>query len=302
MNKRLLSSILIIAITATLGIFPSAIPRAHALSEASLSVDPNFAAGNPGDVFAISVLVDNVVNLAGFDVQLHYNGAALNILGAVDFSGPFAGTGCTIFPIQQTASDAAGLIRSAQVTLGGCTTTVSDLVTGPVAVFTANFVVASRANSGLHITTDSECACASLAAISNGNPISVTHTSSDGNFFAEPNIVFQKTFNVTTVPRNAKTVNGAAAVTFESGIILHRGETLAGFVFVVYDIITPSGADITLTSAEIFLGVGASFTLSSTHTFSEKGTYQTFATLFRGSDITAVVAFETLNGQNFKLS
>jgi len=301
MNKRVLSSIFVIAITATLGIFPSAVPRAHAMTMASLATDPGFAAGNPGDIFTFSVLVDNVANLAGFDVQLHYNGAALNAQ-SVDFSGPFAGTGCSIFPIQQTVSNAAGLIRSAEVTLSGCTTTVSDLSTGPVPIFTATFVVASRANSLLHITTDSECACSSLAAISNGNPIGVAHTNSDGHFFAEPNIVFQKTFNVTSVPRNAKEVNGAAAITFESGVILQRGETLSGFVYVAFDIITPGGTDITLNSPEIFLGVGATFTLSATHTFTQKGTYEMFGTLFRGSDITAVVAFQTYTGQTFKVS
>jgi hypothetical protein len=301
MNKRVLSSLFIIAITATLGIFPSAIPRAHAMSMASLGVDPGFAAGNPGDVFAFSVLVDNVANLAGFDVQLHYNGAALSAQ-SVDFSGPFAGTGCQIFPIQQTVSDAAGLIRSAEVTLSGCTTTVSDLSTGPVPIFTATFIVASRANSMLHITTDSECSCSSVAAISNGNPIGVAHTNSDGHFFAEPNIIFQKTFNVTSVPRNARLANGVASVTFESGVILRHGETLSGFVYIVFDIITPSGTDIPLSSQEIFLGVGSTFTLSATHTFTQKGTYEMFGTLFRGSDITAVVAFQTLNGQTFKVS
>jgi hypothetical protein len=302
MNKRVLSSVFIIAITATLGIFPSAVPRAHAIPTASLMVGPNFAAGNPGDIFTFSVMVDNVANLAGFDVQLHYNGAALNAVQPVDFSGPFAGTGCTIFPIQQTASDSAGLIRSAEVTLSGCTTTISDLSTGATPIFTVTFVVVSRANSQLHITTDSECACSSLAAITNGNPIGVAHTSSDGHFFAEPNIVFQKTFNVTSVPRNARTVNGVATVTFESGVFLQHGETLAGFVFVVFDIITPGGTDISLNSQEIFLGVGASFTLSATHTFTQKGTYEMFGTLWRGSDITAVVQFESLSGQTFRVT
>jgi hypothetical protein len=247
-------------------------------------------------------MVNNVANLAGFDVQLHYNGAALNAVQPVDFSGPFAGTGCTIFPIQQTASDSAGLIRSAEVTLSGCTTTISDLSTGAVSIFTVTFVVVSRANSLLHVTTDSECACSSLAAISNGNPIGVAHTTSDGHFFAEPNIVFQKTFNVTTVPRNAKLVNGAAPVTFVSVVFLDKVETLAGFVYVVYDIITPGGTDITFRSQEIFLGVGAIFTFSQTHTFSQKGTYEMFATIFRGSDITAVVPFQTVTGQTFKVS
>jgi len=301
MNKRVLSSVFIIAITATLGILPSAIPRAHALSMASLAVDPNFAAGNPGDIFTFNVLVDNVASLAGFDVQLHYNGAAINAQ-SVDFSGPFAGTGCGIFPIQQTVSDSAGLIRSAEVTLAGCTTDVTDFTTGAVPVFTANFIVVSRANSALHVTTDSECSCSSLAAISNGTPIGVAHTSSDGHFFAEPSITFQKTFNVTTSPRNAIEVNGAATVTFESGVILRHGETLAGFVYVVFDVITPGGTDITLVSQEIFLPIGSSFTLTATHTFSQTGRYETFGTLFRGSDITAVVPFETLNGQTFKVS
>lgn len=299
MNKRILSSIFLLAITATLGILPTAVPRAHALGTASLTVSPSFTAGNPGDVFTVQVSVDNVANLAGYDVQLNYNGIAIHAT-SVDFTGPFTGV-CPTFPIGQTVSDSAGVVRSTLVTLGGCSTTVSDLSTGPTPVFTVTYTVVARASSPLTVSTDSDCSCNTLAALVNNVAVAVSHDTFNGNFFAEPNIVFHQTYNVTSDPRTAKEVNGAATVRLSSEVFIDRSENLAGFVFVVFDIFTPDGKDVTVQSQTIFLGVGASFVFTLTHTWSVKGTYSTTVTLVRGSQIFAAVPFESLTGQNFRV-
>ncbi len=299
MNKRILSSV-IIAIIATLALLPSApIPNANAQTGASLSVTPTVTPGNPGDVFTVTVLVDQVANLVAYDVQLHYNGGGISA-STVDFSGPFAGSGCSIFPVVESANDAVGTIRAAVTTFSGCTVQI----TGPTPVFVVTFTVVARQSSPLHISTDSDCACSALAQLMGGSVLAVAHTTSDGNFFAEPNIVFQKTFNVTSVPRRASLVSGAATVTFESGLILRRGEILPGFAWVVFDIITPSGKDITLISTKVFMLPGDTPTVSATATFSELGTYEMFGTIVRGSSFLpgAIVPFETLTGQTFRVT
>lgn len=301
LNKRVLSSI-VIAIIATLAFVPSVTIRAHAVPMASLAVDPPSTPGNPGDIFTINVLVDNVQSLVAYDVQLHYNGNGIHAT-SVDFSGPFAGSGCSVFPVVESVSDAAGAIRAAVTTFAGCTVAVSDLTTGPVPVFAVTFQVVARQSSPLHISTDSECACSALAQVStNGNVVGVPHTTTDGHFFAEPNIVFQQTYNVTSTPRNPKLSTGASSVVLSSVINLDRTETLAGFAFVVFDVITPTGKDITLTSREVFLNPGQSATLTVTFNFgSQAGTYEVFGTVSRGSSFDTVVPFQTLTGQNFRV-
>jgi hypothetical protein len=301
LNKRVLSSITIaIALLALLPI--SALPRAHAVTQASLVVNPSFTVGNPGDVFTVEVDVDNVASLVAYDVQLHYNGAAVNVQ-SVDFSGPFAGSGCNTLVLIHSFSDPVGLIRSAVTTFSGCSVNVDDFTTGPVPVFVATFAVVSTANSVFHVTADSECACSALAQIDmSGNIVAVPHSSSDGNFFAEPNIVFHTTYFVTSTPRQPKLSQGFTSVVLSSNIRLANGETLSGFAFVVFDVITPTGNDVTVQSNEVFLNPGDSATVSATFSFgTQVGTYSMFGTLWRGSAPNAIVPFTTATGQTFQV-
>ena len=301
MNKRVLSSITI-AITLLTLLPISALPRAHATTQASLVVNPSFTVGNPADVFTVEVDVDNVASLVAYDVQLHYNGAAVHAQ-SVDFSGPFAGSGCNTLVLIHSSSDPVGLIRSAVTTFSGCNVNVDDFTTGPVPVFVATFTVASRANSAFHVTLDSECACSALAQIdTSGNIVAVPHSSADGNFFAEPNITFHSSYNITTTPRQPKLSQGFTSVVLSSTIRLPNGEKLSGFAFVVYDVITPSGNDVTIQSNEVFLNPGNIATVSATFSFgTQVGTYSTFGTLWRGSAPNAIAPFATLSGQNFQV-
>ena len=301
MNKRVLSSITI-AIT-LLALLPiSALPRVHATTQASLVVNPSFTVGNPGDVFTVEVDVDNVASLVAYDVQLHYNGLAVHAQ-SVDFSGPFAGSSCNTLVLIHSSSDPVGLIRSAVTTFSGCNVNVDDFTTGPVPVFVATFTVASRANSAFHVTTDSECACSALAQIDmSGNIVAVPHSSTDGNFFAEPNITFHSSYNITETPRQPKLSQGFTSVTLSSTLRLPNGELLSGFAYVVFDVITPSGKDVTIQSNEVFLNPGNIVTVSASFSFgTQVGTYSVFGTLWRGSAPNAIVPFETLTGQTFQV-
>ncbi len=294
MNKRVIST-LSIAILATLALFTSFPLRVHAQGGASLSVDPPLLAGNPGDSFAISVMVDQVTALVAYDVQLQYNGNGVHAM-SVDFSGPFAGSGCNVFPVIESSNDAVGIVRAAVTTFNGCTVDVSSATT----VFVVNFQVVARQNSPFHIFTDSDCACSSLAQFMNGNIVTVAHTTSDGNFFAEPNIIFHTTYNITTTPRNIQLGTGVSSVVLSSVLRLQRGESLTGFAFVVFDVITPDGKDISITSNAVFLAVGQSATVTATFNFgTQTGTYSTFGTIWRGGTFSTIVPFATLSGQNF---
>jgi hypothetical protein len=294
LNKRVLSSITIIVL-ATLAILPAIPIKAHAVIPASLSVSPTVLAGNPGDTFAITVAVDQVAALIAYDVQLNYNGLGLHVM-SVDFSGPFAGSGCNTLPVIESFNDAVGFVRAAVTTFNGCTVDVPSATS----VFVVNFQVAARENSPFHISTDTECACSSLAQFVNSNIVTVAHTTSDGNFFAEPNIIFHTTYNITTTPRNVQLKTGVSSVTISSILLLPRGELLTGFAYIVYDVITPSGKDISITSPLHFLAIGTSATITVTFSFgTEAGTYSTFGTIWRGSTPSTIVQFATLSGQNF---
>ncbi len=246
-----------------------------------------------------SVMVDQVTSLIAYDVQLHYNGAALHA-SAPDFSGPFAGSGCMLLPLVESVSDALGTVRAAVTTFSGC----SVDVTGPTPIFTVTFTVAARLGSPLHISTDSQCACSALVQISpTGAIVPVAHTATDGTFFAEPNVLFQKTFNVTSAPRNPLLVGGKADVVLSSGLVLPRGENLVGFAYVVFTIITPTGKVVHVQSNEAFLLIGDTPTVMATYTATQMGTFEMFGTLWRGSgpNPPAIVPFITMTGQTFRV-
>ena len=288
MNKRVLSSVTIIVL-ATLAILPAIPIRAYAAPAASLSVSPAIVAGNPGDTFAVTVAVDQVAALIAYDVQLNYNGLALHAK-SVDFSGPYAGSTCQLLPVIESFSDATGTVRAALTTLNGCTVDI----TGPTPVFVVTYQVLTRLNSALHISTDSECACSSLAQFVSSNILTVAHTTSDGTFFAEPNIVFIPFGNVTSVPIHPKVHKGETSITLNAILTMGATEAVPGFTFVVFDIVTPTGATVTLTSNQAFVQPGTTATVSALYHFgTQTGHYTVFATLWRGSDPTALFPFQT---------
>jgi hypothetical protein len=297
LNKRVLSSVTIIVL-ATLAILPAIPIRAYATPSASLSVSPSVVAGNPGDTFAITVAVDQVTALIAYDVQLNYNGFALHAK-SVDFSGPYAGSTCALLPVIESFSDATGSVRAALTTLNGCTVDI----TAPTPIFVVTFQVLTRQNSALHISTDSECACSSIAQFVSSNIVTVAHTTSDGTFFAEPNIVFIPLGNVTAVPVHPKLHKGDTSTQVEAIVTMGATETLAGFTFVVFDIVTPTGATVTLTSNVAFVQPGTTATVSATYHFgTQTGFYTVFATVWRGSDPTALFPFQTAAGFVFHVS
>jgi hypothetical protein len=305
LNKRLISPIIIALIT-LLSILPAAPIRVHAASTAAINVNlspetgPQVVVGNPGDVFTATVTVDAVSQLLGYSVTLLYNGITIHVT-SVDFTGPFAG-----FPtltLNQGCSDATGVCASSETLLGASPVDI----TSPTPVMTITYTVVARTVSDLHVVTDTECACASLAGFSNGHVIAVPHTTLDGKFFAEPNILFQKSFNVTADPKITKLSSGATTVTLSSGLILHHNESVAGFAQVIFDIVAISGPNAgttyTVSSNVAFFLVGSTITVTGTfHLPKVSATYALFGTLLRGPDVAILAPFDFRSGQTFKVA
>ncbi len=305
MNKRLISPIFIALIT-LLSVLPSAPIGVHATSSAALVVNispetgPQVFVGNPGDVFTATVTVESVPMLLGYDVSLLYNGLTIHV-SSVDFTGPFAGL--PTLTLTQGCSDATGICRSSETLLGASPVAV----TSPTPIMTITYTVAARTASDLHLMTDTECACASLAGVSStGAVIAVPHTTLDGAFFAEPNILFQKTLNATATPHLTKLSSGATSVTLSAGLILHHNESVAGFAQIIFDIVAISGPNAGTTyevsSNVAFFLVGSTVTVTGTFTLPKvAASYELFATLLRGPDPAILVPFDFRTGHTFKV-
>ncbi len=283
---------------------PAAIPRAHAV-DAALTVDPPIVIGNPGFVFTISVLISDVTDLKGYDVTMTWNPATLQVLSPVDFDGSttvFDGMSSLVFA--RIVSQPSGTIRSAMSLTGAATVDV-DSGTGPKPVFTAMFEVLARANSPFHVFTDTECACEGIVADSGGGPAAVPHLAFDGVFFGVPDIKFQA-WDVGVAPhmRTRELSQGETSVTLVAKLKLSTKETLAGFGFVVFDVLDPLGGDTPVVSDVKVLLPGDTVIVTAEFSYSANcaiscGTYQVLGTLIRGSDPAAFEVFQTTTGRVF---
>ena len=325
MNKRALSPVLI-AIIASMSLLSStAIPQVFAQS-ASLSVQAgpmqgnSLAAGNPGDTFTVQVLVSDVSNLVGYDVTLHYNNLALtatsvdfgtNTVFCLDAQGVPHSGGCRASRtfVQMNQLD-TGIIRSAQSLLSGETMNV-DALSGALPAFIVTFTVVARANSPLHIFPDDECGCVSIAAIVDGQSTPVSHTTNDGAFFAEPNILLVAAYANASfagaTPKTSHLKRGDTSTTLQSTISLGSNETLAGFAFVVFDVVGPHGATFEVVSNELVLLPGDLKTVSASFPFSSDcsvscGTYVILVTLWRGGVDSATAPFQQATGFHFRVN
>lgn len=258
--------------------------------------------GNPGDTFTLQVLLDNAPALVGYDVSLIYNGHAIHA-SSVDFlmHTPFVGHSPLI--LHNNVSDASGVIRSTEVLQGGDSVDVTDFTTGPLPIFTVTFTVVARASSPLHIITDQECICQSLVVLDSGSVVDQPVITFDGMFFAEPNVQLSK-WNA-TIANNQKTsilAHGDKSVTLISEVRLRSNETVAGYAFVVFDIIDPNGVDNPLLSNTVFILPGQQLQVTANFNFGTlTGVYTVFVTLWRGSDPNAMAPFETATGQHFQV-
>jgi len=325
MNKRALSPVLI-AIIASMSLLSStAIPQVFAQTaalgvQAGPSPGNTLAAGNPGDTFTVQVLISEVSNLVGYDVTLHYNNLALtatsvdfgtNTAFCLDAQGVPHSGGCrpTHVFVQMNQLD-TGIIRSAQSLLSGDTMNV-DALSGALPVFIVTFTVVARLNSPLHIFPDDECACQSIAAIVGGVSTPVAHMTNDGAFFAEPNILLVGAYaNASFAGASPKVVHlkkGETSTTLQSTISLASNETVAGFAFVVFDMIGPHGATFEVVSNELVLLPGDLKTVSALFPVDSNcaiscGTYVIFVTLWRGGVDSDTAPFQQATGFHFRVN
>ncbi len=280
----------------------------------------SLAAGNPGDMFTVQVLISGVTALVGYDVTLHYNNLALiatsvdfgtNTVFCLDAQGVPHSGGCrateTFAQINQVDS---GIVRSAVSLLSGDTMNV-DALSGALPVFIVTFQVVARANSPLHIFPDDECGCNGIAAIVNGVSTPVAHDTFDGAFFAEPNILLVAAYAnfsfAGAFPQTSHVHKGQTSTTLKSTISLGSSETLAGFAFVVFDVVDPHGNTIEVVSNELVLLPGDMKTVSAAFPFSSDctvscGTYVILVTLWRGGIDTDMAPFQQATGFHFRVN
>jgi hypothetical protein len=91
------------------------IPSSAAVADPVIRFDPSSSTVNQADVFVVDVVVDNVVDLGGFDCTVTFNSVVVHVQSVT--LGPFLGsTGRTAIELPQAIDNLAGT-----VTLGGFT-------------------------------------------------------------------------------------------------------------------------------------------------------------------------------------
>ncbi len=277
--------------------------------------------GNPGENFSIAVFMSHIDNLIGYDITLEYAPQMLRV-AAVDTvdtvfcldavgvpHGSCRGT-CFFLCANVKNNPAVGLIRVIQLVSTPTNAMNVDDTTGDLPAFIVTFQAISREthNSALHIFTDGECACPSIEV---SGFTGLAHSTSDGAFYGEPNIVmlgvYQSASFATAIPTVSSLSLGQANVTLQSTLSLGANETVAGFAFVVFDVIYPNGTDVPAVSNTVILAPGDVRTVTAVLSFSSTcsascGTYQILATLWRGALEFDMVPFMHESGSRFWVS
>jgi hypothetical protein len=302
MNRRSITPILfaIMALTAVLPETPSLL--VHAATTSNVFVDPAFSAADVGGTFTISVSVDQVSMLVGYDAKLHYNNLALSCVSgipAASLNQPpdvFAGHNPFVVSSVTGCSDATGVAEAAAALLGGDSVTV----TSPTPLFQVTFKVISPIDSSFTIDAKT-----GLVQLVSGIPTPVSITTTGGGAFISPPVLLFVAPNATTAPgqRVRFISKGATDVALTGLIQLSPTAPKGGFGGVIFTIVRPDGLSDTVTSNILFMFPGGSVTVTGTYVFptGEIGTYELFATMVRCSTPTACVNGATTNGLQFKV-
>ena len=275
---------------------------AHATGTAVVAVDPAISAADVGGTFMVSVTVNSVSMLNGYDIVLTYDPTILSCKG-VTFANIF---GANNFPLlgppvsHNFCSDATATAETAAVSLAANGKATSVSLTSPTALMTLTFQPVAASFSTLHISQ------AQLAVIP--GPVLAPVNTFDGTFGVPPSLSFILP-NATVAPsqRLSRISKGLTPVTLQGFIMMDSTNVRAGFGGVTFDIIDPTGGDTAIQSNIAFMFPGASSTVTATYDFSITGnaigTYHIVVTLLRctGSDPSSCVNGQTLTGLFFKL-
>ena len=270
----------------------------HAQGTATVSTDQPIYAADVGASFTMSIVVNNVDMMNGYDVILTYDSSILSCTGA-SFPNIF---GSSNFPVggHNFCSDAAGSAEAAAVSLAMNGVPTSVTLTSPTAVLTLTFKALSASFATLHISQ------AQLVVLPNETLAPVT--TSDGSFGVPPTLSFiLPNATVAAGQRVTKLSNGATPVTLQGFILMSSSNVRAGFGGVTFDVIDPTGADTPIQSNIAFMFPGGSATVTATYDFAISGnaigTYHIVVTLLRctSPDPSSCVNGTTVNGLFFKL-
>jgi hypothetical protein len=288
------------ALTAVLPETPSLL--VHAASTTNVFVDPAFSAADVGGTFTISVSVDQVSMLVGYDAILHYNNLALSCVSGIPPTSLnqspdiFAGHNPFVVTSVTGCSDATGVAQAAATLLGGDSVTV----TSPTPLFQVTFKVLSPIDSSFTIDSNTK-----LVQLVNGVPTPVSITTTGGGSFISPPVLLFVAPNATTAPgeRVRFISKGATDVVLTGLIQLSPTAPKGGFGGVIFTIVKPDGTSDQLPSNILFMFPGGSVIVTGTYVFpkGQVGTYELFATMVRCSTPTACVNGAATSGLQFKV-
>jgi hypothetical protein len=264
----------------------------HATGPAVVAVDPAISAADVGGSFTVSVTVDNVNSLVGYDVILNYDPAVLSCTAAA-FPVILPPTN---FPVSMHnfCSDGTGSAETAAVSVGGASLSISS----PTPVMVLSFKPLQATFATLHISL------AQLAVLP--GPALAPVAISDGTFGVPPSLTFILP-NATVAPsqRLSRISDHITQVTLVGYVLMLSSNVRAGFGGVTFDVIDPNGVATTIPSNIAFGFPGDSLTVTATYTFATSGyaigTYHIVATILRCTTPDSCVHGQTRIGLFFKL-
>lgn len=263
----------------------------HAAGPAVVAVDPAVSAADVGGSFTVSVTVDNVNSLVGYDVILTYDPSVLSCTAATFPSilpNPYGVFG------HNYCSDGTASAEAASVSVGGSSLSISS----PTAVLVLSFKPLQATFATLHISL------AQLAVLP--GPTSAPVVTSDGTFGVPPSLTFILP-NATVVPsqRLSRISDHITQVTLVAFVLMLSSNVRAGFGGVTFDVIDPNGIPTTIASNIAFGFPGDSLTVTATYTFATSGyaigTYHISVTILRCTTPDSCVNGQTRTGLFFKL-
>jgi hypothetical protein len=285
----------------------------HATGPAVVAVDPAISAADVGGSFTVSITIDNVNSLVGYDIILTYDPTVVSCT-TTDTAPPSGPAFPSIFGPDQSlftpagpnyrppghnfCSNGSGIAETAAVSLAvnGVPTSVSLGSPTPVMVLTFKALAATFAT--LHISL------AQLAVL--GSPVAAPVTTFDGTFGVPPSLTFILP-NATVAPsqRLSRISDHITQVTLVGYVLMLSSNVRAGFGGVTFDVIDPNGVVTTIPSNIAFGFPGDSLTVTATYTFATSGyaigTYHIVATILRCTTPDSCVHGQTRIGLFFKL-
>jgi len=270
----------------------------HAQGTAVVAVDPAISAADVGGSFMVSVTVNSVDMLNGYDVVLTYDPTILSCTSAT-FPNIFGSNNFAVSG-HNFCSDGSGSAEAAAVSLASNGVATSVSITSATPVMTLTFMALAPLFTTLHISL------AQLSVLP--GPTLAPVTTMDGSFGVPPSLTFILP-NATVAPgqRLSRISAGATGVTLEGFIMMDSSNVRAGFGGVTFDIIDPTGADTPMASNIAFMFPGGTATVTASYSFATSGnaigTYHIVVTMLRCTtpDLGSCVNGATLTGLFFKL-